>query len=327
MSGLPGLVVRVSDAEPALTVDYQGTGRVARILAGRDVQEVVPLLGRVFAICPAAQQLAAMLALSAAAGQPVDADEHAALRDAAMAETVREHALRVFLGWTAALGEAPDRDAAMEVNRATRSGGADRALALIEERVFGCPADEWLARESLPQWAARGQTVAARHMLRALGQDHLPQADGPLLETLVHRHSAAPALADVRSGSVASFHAARLADLAAVVKAMRSGDTRTPAVAQRPADGGAQVTVECARGALTHRARAEHGRVSDYAILSPTDTALAQGGFVRPWLAGLATLPAGDRADAAREIVAAVDPCTHWRVEAGRVEAGREEVG
>lgn len=310
-SGMPALVVRLSGGAPA--VDYCGTGQVARLLVGRGVDEVEPLLGRVFTICPAAQQLAARLALAAASGEEARADEVAPLLDRARAEALREHALRILLGWTAALGDLPDRGLAAEVNRQTRTGSFDGAAEQVALAVFGGSAASWLADEGLAEWASRGNTAAARFMAGALADHGIPQAPASPAGTLVERHAAHRALAGLAPGSVAAFHAARLADLARLVS---RDDCEVPR-AQSTGPGAAQVTVDCSRGALTHRACVAQGRASGYEIVSPTDAAFTSSGFGRRWLDEVAAVPAGEREGAVRAIVAALDPCTDWRVEAG----------
>ncbi|MDE2562427.1 MAG: hypothetical protein KGL48_09295 [Sphingomonadales bacterium] len=307
--GLPALVVRLSREVAAPEVDYCGTGRIARLLVGREVGDVAPLLGRVFAICPAAQQLAARLALAAASGKAAGADEVAALALRARAESLREHGLRILLGWSTALGEAPGRELAATLNRETRGGQIDSATEQLERAVFGSPAAQWLAGESLGDWAAHGATVAARFIARALAED-LPHAPSPPAGTLVERHAAHPALTGLAPGRVAAFHAARLADLAHLL----SGP-QPIAEAQTPGPGAAQVTVDCSRGALRHRVAVASDRVSEYEIISPTDAAFAEHGFARLWLGEVAELPPERREAAVRAIVSALDPCTDTRVE------------
>lgn len=308
-----GLLVRLArngDARPE--VAYSGTGRVVRILAGRTPDEVVDALGRVFAICPAAQQLAGRLALTAASGATLDDGEVARLARASRFESLREHALRILLGWTAALNEAPDRETAARINAVTRGNAGENAIPPVERVVFGSPADEWLAEgETLAEWAARGATPAARFIARALAANW-PQAPNAPAATLAARHAAHRALAAVAPGSVAAFHAARLADLAALIAGGEDAARAVPS-----GEGSARVTVRCSRGDLTHVAHVAGGRVSGYAILAPTDTAFAQGGYGRRWLDAVGEVPPERREAALREIVAALDPCTDYRVEIG----------
>lgn len=309
--GMPALVVRLGHDAPEPGIDYCGTGRVARVLVGRDVGEVVPVLGRMFAICPAAQQLAARLALAAAEGEMDGSGEIVALAGRARGESLREHGLRVLLGWSAALGETPDRELAARVNLETRGDALDEVAERIGQWVFGGPTEQWLVDENLARWAARGETLAARFVARALAEDMVPQAPAMPSGTLVERHAAHRALAGLAPGSLATFHAARLADLARLV----AGGGREMPAAQLTGPGAAQVTVDCSRGALSHRVRVTQGRVSGYEIVSPTDAAFADEGFGRRWLDAVATLPADGREGAVHAILAALDPCTETRVE------------
>lgn len=314
---MPGLLVRLArDGGARPEVVYSGTGRVARVMIGRTPAEVVDALGRVFAICPAAQQLAGRLALDGADGVANDPEEIATLGRASQLESLREHVLRISLAWPAALGEVPDRDAALRANVAARGDAVDDAVALAERDVFGCAADEWLADgDTLADWAARGRTLAARFIGRALTAEW-PSAPAEPAATLAARHAAHRALAALAPGSVAAFHAARLADLASLALALRAGDSDPPR-AEPDGAGGARVTVRCSRGDLTHVARVAQGRVSGYTILSPTDAAFAEDGFGRRWLDAVEAVPDDRREAALHAIVAALDPCTDCRIEVG----------
>ena len=80
-------------------------------------------------------------------------------------------------------------------------------------------------------------------------------------------------------------------------------------------NGENQVTVNTARGELTHRAEVCDGRVIRYAIEAPTDRLCAEGARLREWVETVpcATLAAAERLG--RAAVVALDPCVPYRLE------------
>ncbi len=162
-----------------------------------EVSETLPLL---FSVCGTAQGCAAAAAMEQATGSPgcpVTQDARAAL---VLAETAREHLLRIALHWPRFLGgQASGRElkeisqlparlqASLFADRPPFAIGA-RALpdldvfkvaataleALISKLVFGEPAEEFLARPGLREleaWARGGGSIAARLVRKVMTND------------------------------------------------------------------------------------------------------------------------------------------------------------
>lgn len=148
-----------------------------------------------------------------------------------------------------------------------------------------------------------------------------PLWDGAPCETGALSRQAAGTLV----GSLRALHgnallprlAARLTELAAAaVQIGRLAGDVVPAAAGPgvpPVSGSGLAQVEAARGRLVHWVRLEHGTVTDYRILAPTEWNFhPQGALAR----GLMHLPADDELPRlARLLVDAVDPCVEARVE------------
>jgi len=288
-------------------------------LIGREPDAAPALLGQIFAICPAAQQFAARLAIAAATRTRTPREAFADGWRAVRFETMREHALRILLGWSAMLGEAPDREVAAAINLRTRAGQAKGLRALIAEQVLGQDAAAplgWITRDALEHWAGGRASVAARMIDRLLGEQPVPGTDRIAPETLLARHHGHPLFEwEGLSGPVA-HHVARLIDLAMLADEL---DGRGPGIADPWSTGGAQgvgrAAVPCSRGMLNHRVELADGRIAAYEIISPTDAAFGCGGYGLDWLEGMAARDPEAREAAARAIVLALDPCVEHRIE------------
>lgn len=316
----PGLHILIP-AEPGgrVRVDYRSASGAARLLIGREPEEAAALLGQVFAICPAAQQFAARLAMAAAQNRRVEPETYEAGWRAVKLEALREHALRILLGWAAVLGEAPDRAAAAEINQRSRAGQVTGLRTIIADKVMGQDAADWLgwtSRDALTGWARAGESVAARMIARMLAHPG-PVIAGPVApETLLARHHGLPLFEWEGLRGAAAHQVARLIDLAMLADGF---DGRGPGIAEpwsRSEDAGVgHAAMPCSRGLLTHHVRIVDGRIVAYTILSPTDAAFGCSGYGLDWLEQIAVRDPDKREAEARDILLALDPCVEHRVE------------
>lgn len=133
------------------------------------------------------------------------------------------------------------------------------------------------------------------------------QASAPLIAALLER--------DGRTAS-ARF-VARLVELAVLMRDLRARSAGRVAAVRRHAlpDGVGLGLAETARGLLLHRVRVDHGLVTDYRIVAPTEWNFHSQGPLPQALTGLG---AADRARLqrdARVVVQSLDPCVACRVE------------
>ncbi|MBK9703369.1 MAG: nickel-dependent hydrogenase large subunit [Betaproteobacteria bacterium] len=129
------------------------------------------------------------------------------------------------------------------------------------------------------------------------------------------------ALADRDGHTVATRMAARLAELALLLRQARrpfggDGDPRWVEAFALGRDEGL-AAVQTARGLLLHRARLDDGRVADYQVVAPTEWNFHPAG---PLVQGLEGAEAPDAAVLerhARLAVQALDPCVACNIEVG----------
>lgn len=214
-----------------------------RLFAGRPVDHLLSTLPMVFSVCATAQTAAAVQACERAAGVRADVGHADARQLLVHAETVREHLIRVLLGWSAWLGIAPAAGRLGALGRmrhalgralypaddAFRVGGGelapDRAavaslladLDALVELALGVEPAAWTAmadQDALIRWAGAGDAIAQQmvrqvidHGLAGLGAavvSPLPAiADGDIAARLTASDSA-----DHSPGEVEAFVAA-----------------------------------------------------------------------------------------------------------------------
>lgn len=304
MSMMPALVVTVPPAG-ACHVAFRGTGAMSRLLVGRRADEVPEFVASLYAICPQAQSNAARLAVR---GSIRDAD-----RLAVAGEIIREHALRIQLGWAELSGDAPELESAMRINGLSRSvARIEEAARLAGDAIFGMAPAAWLDldRAGISEWAYRGQTLAARHIAATIAMRALPPC--PERAPLALRHADHAPLAGAGAGSVLEFHLARLVDLARICA--------DPASIMADAPQAGTGRIACSRGLLEHVAGIEDGIVVDYRIHAPTDRQFAAGGSAQAWLDRLPAMESEKRLSAVRQMLHALDPCVEFRCIGAPVE-------
>ena len=189
---------RNADGDLAASLQSSRPLAAARWFEGKTVAETLRLLPVIFRVCGVAQASAAVTAVESARGLAVDSQQANAREALVLAETLREHLLRVLTGWID-LAEHPDLlPRASEVMRlparltealypqrdAFRPGGGrlepdreavDQWLSdverLLNETVLGIEPRHWLSMdtpEAIDDWSANARGAGA-WLIRDLG--------------------------------------------------------------------------------------------------------------------------------------------------------------
>lgn len=149
----------------------------------------------------------------------------------------------------------------------------------------------------------------------------VPRWDGRPAETgALARQAVAPLVRQFlqREGQTAATRfVARLVELATLVDLLRlrSADRLAPVRSHALAFGTGLGLAETARGLLLHRARVEHGLVTDYRIVAPTEWNFHPAGALAQGLHDRRAEDAGRLELEARTVVQSLDPCVACRVE------------
>lgn len=175
---------------------------VTRMFRGRRPAEVASLVPLVFSVCGMAQGAAAATACERALGIATSSETRRIREFLTLAETAREHLLRVVMDWPRCMATAPDPETLRHVmeldkrfRKALAGGGTvfepgaamtcdiaaiETAVAdlrgLLEAVVFGEPAEIWLARSTLANledWAQAGVLPAQLLLQQILRSDAL----------------------------------------------------------------------------------------------------------------------------------------------------------
>jgi hypothetical protein len=317
------VTLRRSDNGLALRVDAPEPLSLTRLMTGRAPEDAARLAGAVFAAAPSAQEGAARAAL----GLPVDA----ALARRIAVEALRDHALRMAVGWPTAIDAEPDVGAMAAAGRVEEDGGAALSLAL-----FGAGGPPRRLAD-FERWALSGETAPARvlgHLwrrwdcrwCRAAPPLWKPDAretidweaaeiGGRAVETgVVARLAATDLLREIearRGRGLIWRLAARVADADRLLAALAAGDDALP----RPEPLAPGVGFcDSARGAMLVRGVAVGGRVVAFARLSPTDCALHPRGALSLMLASLPRSACAPLRSVAALALEAVDPCLPARL-------------
>jgi hypothetical protein len=306
------------------------TPNPAPILVGLAPAAVAGVLGRLYAICGAAQRACAELALSAATGHPLAPGRTVHLASLVAAEAAQEHLWRLWLDWPKALG-LPTQDSAF-----TRWYGSIQAdsrdwPALLGATVagdwLGLPADRlasFAVLDTFDRWIDADPAPAAA-LFRALRAEPAaaPRAtlvptgtiESPIAATRAHRWIAA--LEDA-GRTLEALLAARVVALVTLLGALASDPPPlVDLAATSPGADRGLGSVSTARGWLEHDVTVAGGVVRDYSIRTPTERHFATGG---PFATQLLGRPAADLR-AARRVAGlwalAFDPCVSYAVDGG----------
>lgn len=186
--------IRLEQTESGSAVRLESSRPVqaARWFEGKQVDEALRLLPLLYRVCGTAQAAAATAAVEDARRFQIDADQRNAREALVVAETLREHGLRILTGWNEA-----DRDPLLQAalpglvrlpeqlagilfphHDAFRPGGGllqpdtdalmrwrDEVAQLLAQVLLGMPAGDWLTMDGLDairEWAGAGKGAAAR---------------------------------------------------------------------------------------------------------------------------------------------------------------------
>ena len=277
-------------------------GAIATAAAAR--KAIAPLLAelRGALACDADAPVVAVdrtAALGASLRRQVEGDVLGVAADAFAAFDAAQH----FVDWSRSAGTAPARVVRHVLDGAPGLGASD---------VGTMPA---------PSPAAIGAVV-----LPALDADagfaHAPRWAGKAVETgalaSCADHPGVGGFVAAHGNGVAARLLARLVEVARVVVGLSAGDVAPRVAAWSPRAGEGAAAVATARGLLLHRARVERGRVTDYAIVAPTEWNFHPDGALARGLAGIATRDETALVRAANLVVQALDPCVACTVEVAR---------
>ena len=310
---------------------------VSGLLSGRRVDEALSLLPMLFSLCAHAHLAAARQATGREIG-PADGLM-------VLAESAREHLLRILLGWKGdgapempaepVMALVPDMKAACEAGYGNAGTVAQALERYLEEHVFACPPADF-PKADLARWLRGAETAPARYLrdvvargwqgAGAVSPAFLPEVPAGELKQRMHeagfcttpewrgapretgplaRRCRVPVVAAVVAEHGAGLLARLVARLADL--ALIPGEMRR---AGMPVSGGLGLgVVETARGRLAHAARLEGDVIADYAILAPTEWNFHPRGVAAQALEGLAPLPA-------RAVIEAIDPCVDFELRA-----------
>lgn len=290
-----------------------------QLFVGRTPADAIALAPRLFSLCGHAQQLAATLALAAASGQPVPADQQTLAK--VRLEAIRETLRRWLLDWAPACGQPCDPAAIAALARANT---LQDYRQLAAHSVFGTDPAIWYryGLAGWQQWADSGQHAGARALQTLLADTetapalHLLDSAAALAAEPHWLAGATPAWRGqaIETGALAQWQqplqpwldaghvsAARLLARWLALAALLDGSP-IPADSTTLAGSGLAL-IGTARGPLLHLATlSSDGRISHYRVLPPTLWHAHPQGCMAQAAAR------GDTAQIARRLLL-IDPC------------------
>ncbi|MBK7136146.1 MAG: nickel-dependent hydrogenase large subunit [Rhodocyclales bacterium] len=326
----------------------------SRVLEGKGIGEALRRVPLLFSICGRAQGVAAAAACEAARGVEADGAVKEDRERAIAAECLQEYVWRLFIDLPQLLGEAARPGDLADLRRRMPAAAgeaewldiAEDAEALLEQRVFGMRARDWLALDTArrARWVDDAALPAARMLARLRTcrvdppRDFLPWLDAEALRTeIAPALEASPAFVakpawrgrPAETGALARQrlqpHVAReleLNGLSARLLARLTELAALPAQLRRPLAQGVRsisagagigiAAVETARGTLIHRAALDGERVAHYRILAPTEWNFHPRGAFPRGLAGMPARNEGEARQAAALLAHALDPCVAY---------------
>ena len=326
----------------------------SRVLEGKGIGEALRRVPLLFSICGRAQGVAAAAACEAARGVEADGAVKEDRERAIAAECLQEYVWRLFIDLPQLLGEAARPGDLADLRRRMPAAAgeaewldiAEDAEALLEQRVFGMRARDWLALDAArrARWVDDAALPAARMLARLRTcrvdppRDFLPWLDAEALRTeIAPALDASPAFVakptwrgrpaetgalarqrlqphiarELELNGLSARLLARLTELAALPAQLR----RPLAQGVRSVSAGAGIgiaAVETARGTLIHRAALDGERVAHYRILAPTEWNFHPRGAFPRGLAGMPARNEGEVRQAAALLAHALDPCVAY---------------
>lgn len=328
--------------------------QAAVMLAGKTPEQAVRLAPLLFSLCGGAQGVAAQAVLLAAQGGEPDARQRAEWAATVRREAANEHLWHLMLAWPPLCGldnfEREYADFRKRLLQAQSDEEHAAELAVVTSRLLGMPPGDW-RKLSAGEWDAwrQGSTSLGATLLRDVGEaagelsSLLPSASaadwlaleqpmrtpafcaaptwhGEPRETGALARCVAHPLVSPLSASGRNVEArlvARLVELAQWACG-ETGDARDWVDAAHCADGAGLARVETARGVLLHRVRIEHGLISEYAAVAPTEWNFhPRGAYAREAV----LIAASDDAERkARMLALSLDPCVACEVTLEQVD-------
>ncbi len=336
-----------------------------RLLHGKTPQQALEIIRLLFTLCGQAQREAAAQALAQATGAPLDAEQRrlGALR--ILMETAREQLLGLLRDLPPLLGQDCDPALLQQLqrlrideatpDRATSQIAITRLEALLEQALFGRPAEQWLREtdhiEALCRWIETHDSPPARCLRRLCDRGWVSQADAgcpplprldhqllleqladpafsaqPLWQQVPHetgclpRQRYQPLIAELMRefghGLLTRF-CARLTELAELPGRMHALIGQEPAQEPPPSlpEGWGMAQVEAARGRLVHAVEIRDGRIQRYHIIAPTEWNFHPRGAASRCLGRLHARNHQELDRLARLTMHAIDPCVGYHLE------------
>ena len=286
------------DLSTSTTLSFQPAPAlpVSRLVVGRNVEEVVELLPRLFNLCRAAQGAA----VEAALGRPARANDMAN-------EVLRDHLLKFHVSWPAFFGCPPcplpdDWAARGPLLCQAAFGPAGRAPATAADFFDFLASDQGYAPvlRLIDGSFAEGEAVAD---LRVADHETVwsTEAIDNSVASRMSQHPAMLGIANARGKGPLWRASARLYDIAAIV------DGNLPSL-ETPSKG--EAVVPAARGMYAVRIETEGDIVIGFERVTPTDHLLAGGGVLDR---SLSTLPA-IKVGLGNLLLDVLDPCSPVRL-------------
>jgi len=343
MTGGDRLQVRVlHDGERIVGVTpelHRSVAGVMSLLQGREPEQGLTLIERLFSICTHAHGVAGRRALNLARGKAPDteAGEHHEARLAV--ERIRETALRLLTGWHFAEGdEAATRELLVLVSGLLAALSRGEAVRELQEQV-GQLSGLWngLCRDksSLDDWighrAARWQGIRlgpgvpalspeqSAEIARALATDeggHFCSA--PVLSGRCYMTGPSAGLSQQRDGAqyIAGVLSALFAQVNRDILYLQQGTGAMTAEDYSSGPGVGYGWALSARGWLLHRVVLAEEKIRKWQILAPTDWNFQGTGVLHQRLLGV-EVPGHWLESLVNDLILSVDPCVSFEVSIG----------
>ncbi len=309
--------------------------QLSRLLVGQTAEAALARIPLLFALCAAAQQVAALRALERAAGWPAVPEVEQGRTQLSELELIRESLLRLVQDWHLPL---PLERLKALVALCRRGAALLQPLTALHAAPLSAdPQLEETLAELAAAWADLELPIPADWLGPRLSRWREVALGGPLpavfdpaaLSALLAQLRAGDARAEIAGApritgpaAVAGMQATAAAQIEQHVGALLRRTAQAidslqqpslpPAVAGLAAGEGVGLA-QTARGALLCRVQVENGLVGAWQLLAPTDWNFHADGPLRRWLCGVRVAEEDSEA-LLRALILAVDPCVAFEV-------------